>query len=303
MKKIYVLALSLLMLLGVLNNSVASFSESDLESEGVTPKAQTAEVLGQWLWNAIREKQWSDVKQLIKDGASIEVRENGDTILNQIVALSDKFPALIDIVGMVLEAGANVNEVNAVSNWTPLMHAVYANRGDIVQLLLEAGAKINVKNVQGHTALLVACRCCKELNFGLMRLLLSAGADVNDRNENAGENNQTALLCAMDKIIWSSLNDDSVREKGSLVIRLLVLAGADVSVLTEEEKEWGFEEVITQAVEDKALYDSRCDVVLSVLREDTPLPETIVDLVQEYEEVVEELVFLKERARNLKKRA
>ncbi len=62
-----------------------------------------------------------------------------------------------DVVGRLIEAGADVNAKNAYG-WTPLMEAIRLGHAEIVDLLLAAEVDVNSKNDQGETALIVAAR-------------------------------------------------------------------------------------------------------------------------------------------------
>ena len=78
----------------------------------------------------------------------------------------------------------------AFHGWTPLMSCA-AGHGDRVTLgnvevaryLLSRGASIDKKDREGHAALLIACYTSNDTVTEMVKLLLSAGADANARNE------------------------------------------------------------------------------------------------------------------------
>ena len=79
-------------------------------------------------------------------------------------------------VAKALRNGANPN-IGAPDNMTPLMAAVQQDNVEIVKLLLEAGADVNVQEKSGGlTALSLACHAGKTANVAA---LISAGADLN----------------------------------------------------------------------------------------------------------------------------
>lgn len=86
----------------------------------------------------------------------------------------------INIVKLLLEAGANVNTVNKAGN-SPLHFALDANNLDIFQLLLNFGANINAKNIDNITPLHLAVKLSngKDDYIKLIELLLKARGEVN----------------------------------------------------------------------------------------------------------------------------
>ncbi len=80
-------------------------------------------------------------------------------------------------VEALLDAGADVDFINALIEVTPLMTAAYNEDTDMVELLLYKGADVNVKNNNGTTALYFATCSCN--NTDLIRLFLECGVDDN----------------------------------------------------------------------------------------------------------------------------
>ena len=119
--------------------------------------------------------------------ADVNVRDSyGFTALMR--AVSEKN---LDIVKILLEAGADVNAKN--SNGSTAL--IGARSDNIVKLLIEAGAEIDAQDSEGKTALM---RVSNEIPIDPMnktKVLLEAGADV-DIEDNKGK---TALDHAADK--------------------------------------------------------------------------------------------------------
>lgn len=85
-----------------------------------------------------------------------------------------------DLVEVLIEHGANVNEKN-IFNETPIFLACKKENIDmgLIDLLLRNNADVNIKNSGNYTPLMEAC---KKNNFGLVMMLMRAGADVDVKN-------------------------------------------------------------------------------------------------------------------------
>ena len=113
----------------------------------------------------------------------------------------------LEIVRLLLEAGADKDAATTTDGATALLLAAFQGHLEVVRLLLEAGADKDSATTDGATALLVADR---EGHLEIVRLLLEAGAD----KDAATTDGATALLLAA--------------FQGHLeVVRLLLEAGAD----------------------------------------------------------------------------
>ncbi|XP_034936116.1 ankyrin repeat domain-containing protein 27-like [Chelonus insularis] len=87
---------------------------------------------------------------------------------------------LVDLVEILLDAGANVNVCTNNENRTPLHFACSNSRIKVVKLLLNCCTiNINVKDFVGNTPLHLAA---KNGDSHVVELLLRHGADVNSRN-------------------------------------------------------------------------------------------------------------------------
>ncbi|XP_014663141.1 PREDICTED: putative ankyrin repeat protein RF_0381 [Priapulus caudatus] len=118
------------------------------------------------------------------------------------------------VVQMLLSHGADANAAD--SHGQSLYHAACSGRLDIVRLLLEAGADPNIADTEsGETPLMMAVSKCEEAT---VQMLLSHGADANAANSN-GETSlhYAAYFCRLD------------------IVRLLLEAGADPNVAATEE--------------------------------------------------------------------
>ena len=99
------------------------------------------------------------------DGAS----RGGTTPLMNAAWLRD-----VDIVQMLLSAGADVDKVNA-KGCTALMYAAFNGKIDIMNMLLEAGADLNVVCIKEKTALDYAVMHGEKVGFAI----LDRNVDIN----------------------------------------------------------------------------------------------------------------------------
>lgn len=125
---------------------------------------------------AIRRGSAPIVKALLKSGADPNVRDV-DTDWTPLLYTLDR----IDIVKMLLDAGADVNAASRKDGdltigMTPLMLAALDGTEDVVQLLLDKGANVNARTPNGDTALSIAKELGQKNQMGVIRRLQAAQA-------------------------------------------------------------------------------------------------------------------------------
>ena len=84
----------------------------------------------------------------------------------------------IHIVGMLLEAGVDVNARDQ-ANGTALIAASYNGHADVVVELLQYKAETNIRDDGGHTALIFSC---DKGHMEICTSLIDAGCDLNIRD-------------------------------------------------------------------------------------------------------------------------
>jgi hypothetical protein len=120
----------------------------------------------------------------------------------------------LDIVNLLIAAGANVNAVSEFGR-TPLSLAAYEGHADIARALIAAGADVNQERpapASGKTEIGVLSVPSRKGHLSIVLLLLESGADVDATDSQQ----KTALV--------------SAAEGGNIdVVNLLLAAGADVN--------------------------------------------------------------------------
>ncbi|HEY2018088.1 MAG TPA: ankyrin repeat domain-containing protein [Bryobacteraceae bacterium] len=153
------------------------------------------------------------VRALLKDKADVDAAQGDGTTALHWAAFRDD----LDMVKMLLAAGANVKVGTREGAITPLFMACTNGNAAIIDVLLAAGAEANSVNANGTTALMTAAASG---SVDAVKVLLDHGADPKAKEKVHG---QTALMFA------AALNRDAV-------IRVLMTRGADPNVTTEVKK-------------------------------------------------------------------
>jgi serine/threonine-protein phosphatase 6 regulatory ankyrin repeat subunit B len=178
--------------------------------------AEESEINEQTIEMAINSNNLEKVKELIAQGADVNVRDSrGNTPLIQAI-----IQRKLLFVEILVSGGADVNAKDE-DGQTPLHLAVLAGRKDIVELLIAKGADVNVKsNTWDTTPLIAALRSGHE---DIAQMLIVKGADVNGR----GRGDYTPLHCA-------AMNRAGMT--GSIeIMKLLLAGGADIEARQEHD--------------------------------------------------------------------
>ena len=178
----------------------------------VTVMGLRADVAAQTLADTAKAGEWSDVRVLLGRGVDATTPQGDGTTALHWASYWDAG----EIVGLLIEAGADVDAVNDLGV-TPLWTACETGNRSAVGRLLEAGADPNAALPSGETLVMTAARSG---NADVVTLLAEAGADV-DRH---GARGQTALM-------WA------VAQRHAAVVEVLLAHGADVHARSDVRTE------------------------------------------------------------------
>jgi ankyrin repeat protein len=144
----------------------------------------------EYLIEAIRDDDLSEVEEALAHGANPNVRGGNHTVLHWAV-----FSGKLEIARTLLESGAKVSE-EAMDDNTALHAAVEDEYPEMVELLLKADGPtvLDCFDYIDRTPLMIAV---ERGRVDLARLLIEAGADVNAHHEARIGN--TALRIAAEK--------------------------------------------------------------------------------------------------------
>lgn len=150
------------------------------------------------------------VRELLKEGADVNLAQgDGMTGLHWAAEAGD-----LEMVGMLLEAGANVKGVTRIGDYTSLHIASEAGHGEVVRALLEAGADVEARRAFAGTTPLHLAAASGSVSS--IDALVGFGADINAQE---WEWEQTPLIFA------ASLGRAEA-------VKMLLAKGADPSLTT-----------------------------------------------------------------------
>ena len=153
------------------------------------------------------------VQQLLKERVDVDgAQGDGSTALHWAAFHDD-----LDMVKMLLAAGANPKVTTREGAITPLFMACQNGNAAVIEALLKAGADANAVNANGTTAVMTAA---SSGSVDAVKVLVEHGADVKATEAAHG---QTALMFA------AALNRDAV-------VRYLLAHGAEANVTSKVTK-------------------------------------------------------------------
>ena len=150
------------------------------------------------------------VRTLLRDGADANGAQADGTTALHWAAMNDD----VQIVEVLLYAGATVKPTTRLGGYTPLHLASRSGHGDVVRALLEGGANANGFTNTGVSALHFAAQAN---SAGAISALVEHGADVDSRDTHSS---RTPLMFA-------------AVSNSTAAMQALIDAGADMSAATD----------------------------------------------------------------------
>ena len=171
------------------------------------------------LMYALRSKQVDKALVLIDSGANIKaIDDNGYSVLRYAVKAD-----LVDVAEIIIDKGGEVNDCGVAlrrSLWWNVKSA------DMAKLLLKNNISVKGRDNLGNSDLVASVY---QGDCGVVRELLNAGIDVNERN-NDGD---TALMIFLSKDKFDTEKcwyNDEARETNKKIVRMLLKSGANVLI-------------------------------------------------------------------------
>ena len=103
-----------------------------------------------------------------------------------------------DTIEYMITDGANVNDVDTINGWTPLLRAASLNaKADVARVLIKYDANMNIADINHKTALMISTI---NGNLPFVQVLVSHGADLYTLNEYGKSLYELAI--AMDRKVY-----------------------------------------------------------------------------------------------------
>lgn len=168
--------------------------------------------------------------QLLADGAKPDIKDvNGESAL--FVCCRNGWSGHLEIIKILLDAGADINQNSNAIGCTPLYAAARNGNIDIVKELIRRGADVNLPNNYEMTPI---CSAVYHGHLNVMKELIAAGAVITgDAFIDAIKNGQPAslkYLLRQGYTIPPNAIDTAVYKQRPGLIRMLAKAGADMNV-------------------------------------------------------------------------
>jgi ankyrin repeat protein len=188
-----------------------------LVADGANPNAQGARGLPLLQWAMLNQSR-RGFEALLAAGADPTRGDAGGTTAMHLAAQADS-PYWLETL---LARGVSPDTPNTITQATPLMAALMAERPENADRLLKAGAKVDLADRQGDTALHVAAQINEA---GRVLQLLEAGANPTRKNAQ-GVTFQRYLFMTKDSVLGADVRQQREAVKTWLQQHGVALEGA-----------------------------------------------------------------------------
>jgi len=166
------------------------------------------------LMTAIKIRNEDEAVRLIRDTGMKPSDFNTNTFIHEAIS-----SGLTRVVEALIAAGANVNKVNSEGN-TPLFYAIdvfniYPFRLNIINILISAGANVNQQC--GYDRLTVLHLAVKRNSVYMVQILLAAGANINIQSRDG----KTPLDNSRWRVLREPDMDDNSKAQAREILHLL----------------------------------------------------------------------------------
>ncbi|HOT74206.1 MAG TPA: ankyrin repeat domain-containing protein, partial [Candidatus Wallbacteria bacterium] len=151
-------------------------------------KEKSGAITPEFFIKAVKNGKVEEIESLIKKGANVNAHGERESPALHWAVLWGMF----DVVKLLVENGANINELNYYDSSSILLTALNENKTEIARYLIEKGADLNFADSDSYKILHTAVN---KNYVDIVRLLLKHGYDVNKRDRHY----ETALFDAIDK--------------------------------------------------------------------------------------------------------
>jgi len=171
------------------------------------------------IFEIIREQNEICLSKMIEQGFDVNCNMSNPPFWTPLQEAIDEVDdgGKIEIVQLLIQAGADVNTWNLDQDSNPLLMAIWGGHEHLVSLLLKEGANPNIKDNEGNSPLRLSV---EEENIKMVKLLLNYGAKETI-NEAGGFGGMNALGIAVNKL-------------NIPIIKVLLEKGADPEVIDND---------------------------------------------------------------------
>jgi ankyrin repeat protein len=211
------------------------------------------------------------IRELIADGAKPDIKDaNGLTAL--LVCSRNGWAQHLDMIKVLLDAGANVNQMGTEHHFTPLMLSAYNGNIAIVQELIRRGADVSLLDKNGNSAI---DKAATNGHLDVVKMLIASGAVVaNEVFNDVIENGHIAILKYLLTITLPPQDAvfDAVYHNQPKAIRVLAKAGADMN--HKNPVHWAIDENYNECL--TALCINGANLNILDMANDSPLRQAIL---------------------------